>query len=266
MRLENVLVPCSNLINLTPPSPSGHTLHLRAYREKDYNNQLRLAMLAHYRDFQKRKITLRETTYIIGSLIFLLVAELGRQARILDSRFQCLLKLSSLSQLWQILIKDKLNNGKMKVAALNSAWLFSGSSPVLSLGITLYSHKHTTYAYRYILLCIKIYIGIVHTNSLNRFLKNKQIATMITLRWAWWHRSIILATRETEAGESQLQGCWLIQSEFKAKLGNLVRPKVKTQERAVGLVVGVCLACLRSWLNHQDRKGKEKTTHIRNRH
>ena len=53
---------------------------------------------------------------------------------------------------------------------------------------------------------------------------------------AWWRRSVIPATREAEAGGSQVQALFGLQSEFKASLSNLVRPclKMKSKKRLGG--------------------------------
>lgn len=48
----------------------------------------------------------------------------------------------------------------------------------------------------------------------------------------WWRRSVIPATGEAEAGGSQVQALFGLQSEFKDSLSNLVRPglKIKVKE------------------------------------
>lgn len=50
--------------------------------------------------------------------------------------------------------------------------------------------------------------------------------------WAWWLRPVTPATKEAEAGRSQAQSLPGLQREFKAYLGNLVRPhlKIKTEK------------------------------------
>lgn len=52
-------------------------------------------------------------------------------------------------------------------------------------------------------------------------------------KWTWQHRHVIPATWKAEAGGWQVQGQAELQSEFKACLGDLVRPYLKIKSKTV---------------------------------